>query len=180
MKTKSTKTIHCTEDGIEIFYDNKDQGVNVMYEDSGLQNLQLYGNKLNDVSYQSRTSTMFNEVQNKMYRRIVYGVEALNKAELTTMSKNEISKIQKDYSRAQVILNRYKNQVMNQSLNGFLEKHFWNSPIAREMIDFSDDPDTVHEENTLSFKELGINKKQVAGKLIEHGFLPVDFFYLSA
>jgi len=180
MKPTSNKTIRCRAERIEIFYDDKDQRVRVDYEESGLEDLQLYGNKLNGVSYQSHTSILFNEIQNTMYRKIVYGIEAFNKTELVSMSKADLIKVQKDYAKAQVVLNKYKNQVMNQFLDKFFQKHFWNSPIAREMEAFSQDPEAIHEENTLSFKDLGINKHQIAGKLIEHGFLPVDFFYLSA
>jgi hypothetical protein len=59
-------------------------------------------------------------------------------------------------------------------------KVFWNSPIAKEMVAYSTDAEALKEENTLSFRELGIKKHQLAAKFVEFGLLPVNFFQLSA
>ena len=180
MKPSINKTIRCKADCIEIFYDNLDHKVQVKYEEKGLQDLQLYGNKLNGKSYQTRKSILFNELQNKMYRKVLFGLEAVNKTELTEMSKADIRKVQQEHLRAQKVLNQWKNEVMASYVDKMFKELFWNSPIAKEMVAFSKDPEAIHDDNTLSFKELGITKKQIAGKMIEHGFLPVNFFYLSA
>lgn len=180
MKKSESKTIRCKADCIEIFYDNLDHRVRVLYEENGLETIQLYGNKLNGQSYQTRKSMLFNQLQNKMYRRLIFGLESLNKAELKVISKADLRKLQQDHIRTQKVLNQWKNQIVSSYLDKMFTEIFWNSSIAKEMVEFSKDPESIHEENNMSFKELGISKKQIAGKLIEHGLLPVNFFHLQA
>lgn len=163
-----------------IFYDQKDAPIKMVYEEKGLENLQLYGNKLNGQSYQTRKSILFNQLQNKLYRRLIFGLEALNKTELQTMKKTEILKVQEDHERTKKVLNQWKNEITSSYVDKMFSEIFWHSDLAKEMVRYGQDPDAVNDENTLSFKELGVTKKQIAVKLIQNGLLPVNFFYLSA
>jgi hypothetical protein len=180
MKPLRNKTIRCKADCMIIFYDHKDAPIKMVYEENGLENLQLYGNKLNGESYQTRKSILFNQLQNKLYRRLIFGLDSLNNTDLQTMKKSEILKVQEDHERAKKVLNQWKNEITSSYVDKLFSEIFWNSPIAKEMVRFGNDPDAVHEENTLSFKELGIKKRQIAVKLVENGLLPVNFFYLNA
>jgi hypothetical protein len=177
---KTIKTIRCTERGIQIFYEQSKRSVSVVYEEKGLSDIQLNGNKLNGISYQSIGSAVFNTQQNKLYKRLIYGVEAMSKSELVELSTAEIRQINRDHRRAAKILNAWKNQIVASYIDKLFGELFWHSTIAESMIKFSKEDDYEDLENTLTFKELGLSKKQVATKLIENGLLPVDFFQMAA
>jgi hypothetical protein len=115
-----------------------------------------------------------------MYKRLIYGIENIPKAELQTIERKERERIVARHARAQEVINIYKNEVMGAFCDQIFGKVFWNSPIAKEMVAFSQDPEALKEENTLSFRELGIKKHQIAARLIESGLLPLNFFQLSA
>lgn len=178
MKKNPKKTVE--EQSIKIFYNEDRTAARIVFKEQGLNDLQLYGNKLNGVSYQGVTDVEFNTRQQRMYKRLIYGIENIPKAELQTIEKKERERIIARHARAQEVINIYKNEVMAVMCDKIFGKIFWNSPIAKEMVAFSSDPETLKEENTLSFRELGIKKHQIAGKLIESGLLPVNFFQLSA
>lgn len=180
MNNHPNKTIRATESGLEIFYEKKRHTVTVKYEDRGLSEMQLYGNKLNGVSFQAPNKNAFNPLQQKIYRRLLYGLEAVSATELREMPETEKQELTQMHSRAQQVINLWKNQIMASYIDKLFGEMFWHSDIAKEMVDLSNDQEFMHEENTLSFKELGITKPQVAHKLMEHGLLPVNFFYLSA
>lgn len=177
---KTIKTIRCTERGIQIFYEHSKRSVSVVYEEKGLSDIQLNGNKLNGISYQSIGSSVFTTQQNKLYKRLIYGVEAMTKSELVELSTVEIRQINRDHRRAVKILNAWKNQIVASYIDKLFGEMFWHSTIAESMVKFSKEDDYEDLENTLTFKELGLSKKQVAGKLIENGLLPVDFFQIAA
>lgn len=180
MNKTPIKTIRCTKRGIQIFYEQTEQAVSVFYEEKGLSDIQLIGNKLNGISYQSAGSSVFNNQQNKLYKRLIYGIEAMTKSELVELSTMEIRQINRDHRKAMKVLNAWKNQVVSSYVDKLFGEMFWNSSIAEEMINFSKEDDYEDQENTLSFKDLGLSKKQVAGKLIENGLLPVNFFQMAA
>jgi hypothetical protein len=180
MQKTPIKTIRCTKHGIKIFYERSEQVVSVYYEEKGLSDIQLHGNTLNGVSYQSVGSSVFNTLQNKLYKRLIYGIEAMTKTELVELSITEIRQINRDHRKAIKVLNAWKNQVVSSYVDRLFAEVFWNSDVAKEMVNFSKEEDYEDQENTLSFKELGLSKKQVAVKLIEHGLLPVNFFQMAA
>jgi hypothetical protein len=132
------------------------------------------------VSYQSIGSSAFTIQQNKLYKRLIYGVEAMTKSELIELSTVEIRQVNRDHRKAVKILNAWKNQIVASYIDELFGKVFWHSTIAESMIKFSKEDDYEDLENTLTFKELGLSKAQVAGKLIENGLLPVDFFQMAA
>lgn len=174
-------TIRCTKRGIRIFYEHNAQVDSVFYEEKGLSDIQLHGNTLNGVSYQQPTMTsVFNAQQNKLYKRVMYGIEAMTKAELIELSTHEIRFITREHRRAMKVINAWKNQVVSSYVDKLFSELFWHSDIAKEMVDFSKEEDYEDQENTLTLKELGLSKKQVASKLIEHGLLPLDFFQIAA
>jgi hypothetical protein len=178
MKKNPKKTV--TEQSIKIFYNDDRTAARIVYKEQGLNDLQLYGNKLNGVSYQGTTDIQFNTLQQRMYKRLVYGIENIPKAELETIDRKERERIIARHARAQEVINIYKNIVMANMCDEIFGKVFWNSPIAKEMVAYSTDAEALKEENTLSFRELGIKKHQLAAKFVEFGLLPVNFFQLSA
>lgn len=178
MKKNPKKTV--TEQSIKIFYNEDRSAAKIVYKEQGLNDLQLYGNKLNGLSYQRVTEIEFNTLQQRMYKRLVYGIENIPKAEILTIDRKERERIIARHTKAQEVINIYKNEVMAITCDKIFGQIFWNSPIAKEMVAYSSNPEALKEENTLSFRELGIKKHQLATKFIESGLLPINFFQLSA
>lgn len=150
------------------------------YTNKGLENLQLHGNQQDGFSYQLSTTVDFNPRQQKLYKYLIYGIEGVPKPELLEMTQEKKQEIITRHRKAQKVINQYKNEVVASYCDKIFGELFWNSDVAKEMIAYSKDPESLQEENTLSFRELGIKKHHVAGKLIEFGLLPVNFFQLSA
>lgn len=142
-----------------------------------LQRLQLHGNKLNDRSYQSYTPFRFNETQQRLYSQLVYGIKDEAKAALPA---EEISVIQAKHQRAQKIINTWKNEIVNSYVDVIFGKVFWHSDISKEMIEKAQRDKRSNVLNNMSFKDLGLEKRHVAEKLIKHKLLPEDFFQLTA
>ena len=81
------------------------------------------------------------------------------------------------YKRAQVILNKFKQQVTIQYTNFIFKTLFPKSPITDVLL-----ADTEIDEkfkNTLTFKELGISKDQIITIFIAEGILPKNFLSLD-
>ena len=176
---KKNPNLTVSTQSIKIYLNDDRNAARVVFKEQGLNDLKLHGNKLNGVSYQGVTDIEFNTRQQRMYKRLIYGIENIPKAELQTIDSKERERIIAKHARAQEVINIYKNEAMAKICDNIFGKIFWNSPIAKEMVAFSKDPESLKEENTLSFRELGIKKHQIAGKLIESGLLPINFFQLA-
>ena len=115
--------------------------------------------------------------QVKMYRLAVYGVEALTPEEFKVMSSSESDSIRKTQSRAQRLINLWKQEIVNRKLDGFLIKLFPNSSVIKHMVTIKGSDDSIKDKH--SFKELGISKDMIANKLVESNLLPREFFKLT-
>lgn len=175
---KKNPNEHVSKHDLQIYYNMGGTSVSVRCKQK-LSTQQLYGNRLNDKSYQEFEVTEFNSIQQKLYREVIYGVENFKPSERKKMTEIELGLVAERHEKAQRVINQFKNEVVA-TLCDRIFKKFWNSDIAKEMLDFSETPDTKDLPNDMSFKELGIKKHQVAVRLIEHGILPVNFFQLSA
>jgi hypothetical protein len=162
----------------KIYYNMDGTSVSVRLR-KRLRNIQLEGNKLNGISYQDHTVMEFNPLQRQLYCEVVYGVKNLKPKERTQMTEVQLGLIEERYTKAQRVINQLKNEIMSKYCDKIF-KVFYNSPIAKEMLHYSQDPENENNENTMTFADLGINKYQIATRLIEHGVLPVNFFQLSA
>jgi len=119
----------------------------------------------------------YSQYQNYLYKRALYGLDALSEQELATICSKKKQRIVNVYKRAQVTLNKFKQQVTIQYSNFVFKTLFPNSPITSILL-----ADTEIDEsfkNTLTFKELGINKDQIITIFINEGILPKNFLSLE-
>ena len=119
----------------------------------------------------------YSQYQNYLYKRALYGLDALSEQELATICSKKKQRIVNVYKRAQVTLNKFKQQVTIQYSNFVFKTLFPNSPITSILL-----ADTEVDEsfkNTLTFKELGINKDQIITIFINEGILPKNFLSLD-
>jgi hypothetical protein len=119
----------------------------------------------------------FNSYQNYLYKRALYGLKGLPQEELEKMCSAKKKRVNNVFFRAQKLLNVYKHKLTKKYCDSFLLSLFPNSNLAKVLASVND----FEEEhlNTLSFKQLGIEKNDIANLFVEEGVLPKNFFELT-
>jgi hypothetical protein len=135
-------------------------------------------------NYQMRSHTVmsyekdgYSQYQNYLYKRALHGLSALSQEELVAMCSKKKQRIINVYKRAQVTLNKFKQQLTIKYSNLIFETLFPNSPMTQFLL-----ADTETDEkfkNTLTFKDLGIEKQDIIAIFIAEGILPKNFFDLK-
>jgi len=166
----SDKTISANSKGIVISYGdvNKHQFVNYNY----VKKIQLEGT----TKYQKIESEL-NPIQEEIYFKTVYGLSAYSENEIKTMSKGKKQSIIINYTKVQRLLNRWKQEIINESVNSLFSKLFPRSKTAKQITSVNGYDDDI--KVTISFRKLGISEKKIASKLYEHHLLPKNFFNLA-
>ena len=119
----------------------------------------------------------FNSYQNYLYKRALYGLKGLPQEELEKMCSAKKKRVNNVFFRAQKLLNRHKHKITKNYFDDFLSSLFPNSNVLRVLTSVNEiDDDHL---NTLSFKELGIEKNDIANLFVEEGVLPKNFFELT-
>jgi hypothetical protein len=137
------------------------------------------------MNYQMRSHTMisyeqdkYNQYQNYLYKRALYGLKSLTQDELATTCSKKKQRIINVYKKAQLAINKLKQQVTIDYSNFIFKTLFPDSPITDALL-----ADTETDEkfvNTLNFKDLGIEKDQIITIFITEGVLPKNFLSLIA
>jgi len=169
----SDKMISANSKGIIISYGDVNKHMFTSYENKYVKKIQLEGT----VKYQ-KVEVKFTPLQKSLYSQTVYGFSAFTKEELLNMSKTKKSKVLIAYTRAHRILNRWKQELINESVNSLMGKLFPNSPVVKAMAAVNGYDDNL-DCTDIHFKDLGISRKQIVDKLIEFNLLPVNFYQLT-
>lgn len=144
-----------------------------------LDEYKLYGDQKRKRYYLPRQEyerNPLNEVQNFLYKRALFGLGIYTKQEIRQMHTKKKGKIRRIHLRTQRELNLWKQSLIIESTNQFLEL-FPNSPLAQEIIkDSTTDPLL---SNNFTFRDLGIKKEHVVEKLLEAGILPNNFYDIN-
>ena len=129
------------------------------------------------VRYQDFEQDKYNTYQNYLYKRALYGLDSLSVDELNTMCSKKKSRIVNVYNRTQVVVNNYKHKVTKQLTDKLLTSLFPNSSLISELCNY-DDVDNNYK-NTLTFKDLCIQKDALVQLFISEGILPKNFLSLE-
>jgi hypothetical protein len=81
------------------------------------------------------------------------------------------------YKRAQVVLNKFKQELTIQYTNLLFKTLFPNSPLTDALLSNTETDEKF--KNTLTFKDLGIEKKDIISIFITEGILPKNFLSLD-
>jgi len=119
----------------------------------------------------------YSPYQNYLYKRALYGLDSLSKEELATMCSKKRSRILNVYNRGQLVVNKYKHQVTKQLTDKLLGSLFPNSSLISEIINYNDIDNKY--KNTLTFKDLSIEKDLLVDLFITEGILPKNFLSLE-
>ena len=128
-------------------------------------------------TYMKYETDGYSQYQNYLYKRALYGLDALTQQELATMCSKKKQRIVNVYKRAQIVLNKFKQQVTIQYSNFIFKTLFTNSPITDFLTADNETDDKF--KNTLTFKDLGINKEQIVSIFMAEGILPKNFLSLD-
>ena len=138
-----------------------------------MESYQLYkGN-----TYTEYEKDNYNNYQNHLYKRALYGLSAFTQAELATMCSKKKQRVSKVYIKGQNIINLYKQKITNAYSNFIFKTLFPESPLTQFLVE-TEETD-VEYKNTLSFKELGISKDQIVNIFVAEGILPKNFHSLQ-
>jgi hypothetical protein len=138
-----------------------------------VKNYQLNASK----TYIQYESDGYSQYQNYLYKRALYGLNALTKEELDTMCSKKKQRILNVYKRAQRILNVFKQQVTIQYSNYIFQTLFPKSPWTEAMTAYSETDEKFI--NKLTFKDLNISKSDIITIFIAEGVLPKNFLSLK-
>ncbi len=137
-----------------------------------VRNYQLNGGK----TYMQYEQDKYSVYQNYLYKRALYGLEALTQEELATICGKKKQRILNVYKRAQSVLNTLKQKITIDYTNSIFQKLFPNSKLTNDLLNHSEIDEKF--KNTLTFKDLNIDKDQIIAIFIAEGILPKNFLSL--
>jgi hypothetical protein len=138
-----------------------------------IRNYQLHAGK----TYMQYEQDKYSTYQNYLYKRALYGLDALEQKELATMCSKKKQRIINVYNRAQNVLNLFKQKLTIEYTNKLFESLFPKSNLTKAFLEC----DEVDEKfkNTLTFKDLNITKDDIISIFILEGILPKNFLSLQ-
>ena len=138
-----------------------------------IRNYQLQPGK----TYMQYEQDKYSIYQNYLYKRALYGLDAINQEELATMCSKKKQRIVNVYKRAQVVLNTFKQKLTIKYSNSLFNILFPNSNLTKELVNLNETDEKF--KNTLTFKDLNIDKDQIISIFIAEGILPKNFLSLK-
>lgn len=170
---KSNKVVTATLKGLSVYYTDSKKYFFVEYGEMP----QIIERNKTFKNYQDNVVNL-NPLQVKLYRRALYGIEALSEKELSTISTLDKLNIKHKQKITQRIINRWKQQITHLKVNSLLTKLFPNSTLVNDIVC---DNDSYADDliNHMSFKDLGISHKTLIDKMIQSNCLPSTFYTLK-
>jgi hypothetical protein len=138
-----------------------------------IRNYQLQPGK----TYMQYEQDKYSIYQNYLYKRALYGLDAINQEELATMCSKKKQRIVNVYKRAQVVLNTFKQKLTIKYSNSLFNILFPNSNLTKELVNLNETDEKF--KNTLTFKDLNISKDDIITIFIAEGVLPKNFLSLT-
>lgn len=160
MKSETNNSVQTTENPFE--YKGK------------LEEQQLYGINYKNVKYSLIEYNSWNDYQNLLYNRAIHGINIYTEDELKTMRWDKRKRIMKVHKRAQLVLNIWKQEIVNKLTNKLFVTLFPKTSITQTILELENDTDPEYI-NTMTFKSLNISKAQIIKKLIQNNILPHNF-----
>jgi len=149
--------------------------INIYIMEKLKQDLQKY--QTNSKTYIKYDTDGYNQYQNYLYKRALHGLNAMTEKEIATMCSKKKQRIINVYKRAQVVINKLKQQATISYSNFLFKSLFPNSPITEFLL--TETETDVSIINTLNFKDLNINKSDIITIFMQEGILPKNFLSLE-
>jgi hypothetical protein len=177
----SSKTYHCTPDGVYAHYTDSRKHFFIPYEKTPSNQSQIYGNKYKGYSYKDFEDHRYSYQQYRMYQKCLYGLKVCSPAEIKKMSFAEKVAINFNHKRTQQLINLSKWKADCDLVDIVYGKFFkkvknniaWFLGITNE-LSLSDNEDI----NYNSLQSIG-GKDNLIRKLVEERILPSNFYNLN-
>ena len=163
----SNKTISVNSRGMIISYTDSNKHMFVKFKNQDVPRRIL--------KEQEIEKPIFSEKQQKMYSEALYGLSIYPETMVKKMPKKIVTKITVRCEIVQKIINRWKQEIVNNTVDDLLLSIFPNSPLVKSIVNMEAD-DTIKCKFTL--KDLGMNQIKIAEKLVSLKLLPENFFNL--
>jgi hypothetical protein len=128
-------------------------------------------------TYMKYEQDKYSPYQNYLYKRALYGLDAITEQELVTMCSKKKQRIINVYKRAQTVLNIYKQKLTIKYSNEIFQFFFPNSSITQSLTENVETDEKF--KNTLTFKDLKVSKDDIITIFITEGILPKNFLSLK-
>ena len=128
-------------------------------------------------TYMQYESDGYSQYQNYLYKRALYGLNALTQEELASMCSKKKQRVLNVYKRAQKVLNVFKQKVTIQYTNEIFKTLFPKSPWTAYMLTSMETDETF--VNTLTFKDLNISKTEHITTFMSEVIFPKNFLSLK-
>ena len=138
-----------------------------------VRDYQLYAGK----TYVQYEQDGYSTYQNYLYKRALFGLDALTEKELATMCSKKKQRIMNVFKQSQYVLNTHKQKVTIEYTNSIFKTLFPNAKLTKELVTLNDVDEKF--KNTLTFKDLNIDKDQIISIFIAEGILPKNFLSLE-
>ncbi len=152
----------------------KKTSVQKVHYSGNLRDYQLYGKN----NYQQFEKDEFTFYQNFLYKRALFGLKVYSPEDLVTMHWDKKKRIERVHSRAQNVLNLWKQDIVNHMVNDIFISMFTHSKLAKDLVEKYGDIKDPKYVSQLNFKDLGVTKKHIVDKLVGEKILPVNFYEL--
>lgn len=167
------KTISATSKGINVCFLDNQKHRYLTYEENPFSKIQIEGT----AQYQEFEKNPFSPTQKKLYNQLVYGYSCFSDEEVKKLHPRIKKHIRIRYTKAQILINKLKQKIVNNSVNQLLIKFFSKSTLVKEMVKINEYNPQYYSKFT--FKDLGITNVMIAELLLKHGLLPKNFFQLK-
>ena len=137
-----------------------------------IKDYQMYSGK----TYIQYEQDKYSTYQNYLYKRALYGLNALEQKELAIMCSKKKQRIINVYKRAQLVLNITKQKATIHYTNLLFKTLFPKSPFTQILLTETETDEKF--KNTLTFKDLKISKDDIISIFINEGILPKNFLSL--
>lgn len=128
-------------------------------------------------TYMEYEKDSYSAYQNYLYKRALFGLNALTESELVETCSKKKERIFRVYKRGQIILNKLKQQITIQYSNMVFKSLFPNSPLTDFFLENTETDEQF--KNTLTFKDLNISKDVIVNVFIKEGILPKNFMEIT-
>lgn len=162
------KTISVNSRGIVVSFVDTNKHFFVKFEN---QDIRTTPKRIQEIE-----EPVFNKTQQKMYSEALYGLNVYTEQEISRMPKSRVVTIMNRFHNVQKYINQLKQEIVNDRVDSFLTSLFPKSPITKAFVETKGTDDSIRSK--FSFKELDLDQKTIATKLVKVGLLPKNFFNL--
>jgi hypothetical protein len=127
-----------------------------------------------------RTATKLNHTQKLLFNICLHGEKACSDEIKKDLSFADYHKMRNKFRKAQIVINRLKQERINEWANAFMKHFFPKTELTQVFTVQYGDAVDLNKICSMSFKDLGITTEDIIDKLIKSGVLPKNFYGINS